>query len=46
MKPIQNSRIIPRQVALTVEGVNGLDKGFVRRMGFAYFVDLHVREGA
>jgi len=32
-----------RQVALTVEGVKGLDKSFVRKMGFEYFVDLHVR---
>jgi cation diffusion facilitator family transporter len=32
-----------RKVALTVEGVKGLDKSFVRKMGFEYFVDLHVR---
>jgi cation diffusion facilitator family transporter len=31
-----------RQVALTVPGVEGLDKSFVRKMGFEYFVDLHV----
>ena len=32
-----------RRVALTVEGVKGLDKSLVRKMGFEYFVDLHVR---
>ncbi|MBL7995620.1 cation transporter [bacterium] len=31
-----------RKVALSVEGVIGLDKCFVRKMGFDYFVDLHV----
>ena len=31
-----------RQVALSVDGVKGLDKSFVRKMGFEYFVDLHV----
>lgn len=31
-----------RSVAGTVDGVRGLDKCFVRKMGFEYFVDLHV----
>ncbi|QHT70736.1 cation transporter [Rhodocytophaga rosea] len=31
-----------RQVAMQVEGVRGLDKALVRKMGFEYFVDLHV----
>ncbi len=29
-------------IALQVEGVMGIDKCFVRKMGFEYFVDLHV----
>ena len=35
-----------RAVATTVEGVRGLDKCFVRKMGLEYFVDLHVRVDA
>jgi cation diffusion facilitator family transporter len=31
-----------REVAQAVEGVVGLDKGFVRKMGFDYYVDLDV----
>lgn len=31
-----------RQIAMKVEGVKGLDKALVRKMGFEYFVDLHV----
>jgi divalent metal cation (Fe/Co/Zn/Cd) transporter len=31
-----------RSVAGRVEGVAGLDKCFVRKMGFEYYVDLHV----
>jgi cation diffusion facilitator family transporter len=31
-----------RQIALSVKGVAGLDKCYVRKMGFAYYVDLHV----
>lgn len=31
-----------RSIAGTVEGVRGLDKCFVRKMGFEFFVDLHV----
>jgi cation diffusion facilitator family transporter len=31
-----------KAVALTVEGVQGLDKCFIRKMGFEYFVDLHI----
>lgn len=31
-----------RKVALSVDGVIGLDKCYVRKMGFDYFVDLHV----
>lgn len=34
-----------RKVALAVDGVVGLDKCFVRKMGFDYFVDLHVIVG-
>jgi cation diffusion facilitator family transporter len=29
-------------IALTVKGVKGIDKCFVRKMGFEYFVDIHV----
>ena len=32
-----------RNVAVTIHGVAGLDKCFVRKMGFRYYVDLHVR---
>lgn len=31
-----------REVASAVEGVIGLDKCFVRKVGFLYYVDLHV----
>lgn len=31
-----------RQVAKTVHGVAGLEKYFVRKVGFNYYVDLHV----
>lgn len=31
-----------RQIALSVKGVIGLDKCYVRKMGFDYYVDLHV----
>ena len=31
-----------RKVAMSVDGVIALDKCFVRKMGFDYFVDLHV----
>jgi cation diffusion facilitator family transporter len=31
-----------RKTAMTVEGVIGLDKCYVRKMGLAYYVDLHV----
>ncbi len=31
-----------RATASTVDGVRGLEKCFVRKMGFEYFVDLHV----
>jgi divalent metal cation (Fe/Co/Zn/Cd) transporter len=31
-----------RKIAMTVEGVVGLDKCYVRKMGLAYYVDLHV----
>lgn len=31
-----------RKTALSVDGVVGLDKIFVRKMGFDYFIDLHV----
>jgi divalent metal cation (Fe/Co/Zn/Cd) transporter len=31
-----------RQVAKTVPGVAGLDKYFVRKVGFSYYIDLHV----
>ena len=31
-----------RMVAGRVPGVLGLDKCFVRKMGFSYYVDLHV----
>jgi divalent metal cation (Fe/Co/Zn/Cd) transporter len=31
-----------RAAAASVPGVIGLDKCFVRKMGFAYYVDLHV----
>jgi len=31
-----------RQIALTVPGVLALDKSWVRKMGFEYYVDMHV----
>jgi cation diffusion facilitator family transporter len=31
-----------RKTAMTVEGVIGLDKCYVRKMGLSYYVDLHV----
>lgn len=31
-----------KEIALTVKGVQGIDKCFVRKMGFEYFVDIHV----
>lgn len=31
-----------RQVAKTVPGVAGLEKYFVRKVGFSYYIDLHV----
>jgi cation diffusion facilitator family transporter len=31
-----------RKVALEVKGVKGLDKSFIRKMGFEFYVDLHV----
>lgn len=31
-----------KEIALTVKGVQGIDKCFVRKMGFEYFVDMHV----
>ncbi len=31
-----------RQIAMSVKGVAGLDKCYVRKMGFDYYVDLHV----
>jgi divalent metal cation (Fe/Co/Zn/Cd) transporter len=31
-----------RSVSKTVPGVAGLDKRFLRKMGFKYYVDLHV----
>jgi len=31
-----------RKVALSIEGVKGLDKCYVRKMGLEYYVDLHV----
>jgi len=31
-----------KQIAATVEGVTGLDKCHARKMGFDYYVDLHV----
>ena len=31
-----------KEIALTVKGVKGIDKCFVRKMGFEYFVDIHV----
>ena len=31
-----------RKTAMTVKGVIGLDKCYVRKMGLAYYVDLHV----
>ena len=36
-----------RKVAMNVEGVMAVEKCFIRKMGFAYYVDLHVTvEGA
>ncbi|WMJ75079.1 cation diffusion facilitator family transporter [Cytophagaceae bacterium ABcell3] len=31
-----------KQIAAQIEGVEGLDKCFVRKMGFEYYIDLHV----
>jgi cation diffusion facilitator family transporter len=31
-----------REIASKVDGVDGLDKCFVRKMGLSYYVDLHV----
>lgn len=31
-----------RKVAIQVDGVKGLDKSFIRKMGFEFYVDLHV----
>ncbi|MEP6662503.1 MAG: cation diffusion facilitator family transporter [Verrucomicrobiota bacterium] len=31
-----------RQIAATISGVNAVEKCFARKMGFHYFVDLHV----
>lgn len=31
-----------RKIAITVDGVSGLDKCFIRKMGYSYYVDLHV----
>jgi cation diffusion facilitator family transporter len=31
-----------REVAVQVPGVLGLDKCFIRKMGFTYYVDLHI----
>jgi cation diffusion facilitator family transporter len=38
-KEVQNSI---REAAETVEGVCGIDKCYVRKMGFEYYVDIHV----
>ncbi len=32
-----------RQAAITVSGVEAIDKCYVRKMGFEYYVDIHVR---
>jgi divalent metal cation (Fe/Co/Zn/Cd) transporter len=34
-----------RRVAASVVGVFGVEKCFVRKVGFRYYVDLHVRQG-
>jgi cation diffusion facilitator family transporter len=39
--PIQTVQKV-RDVASKVENVSGIDKCFVRKMGFDYFVDIHV----
>lgn len=39
-KEVQNTI---RQAAMTVEGVHGIDKCYVRKMGLEYYVDIHVR---
>ncbi|MBC7920787.1 MAG: cation transporter [Ferruginibacter sp.] len=31
-----------REIALRVDGVKAIDKTFVRKMGFEYFIDLHI----
>jgi cation diffusion facilitator family transporter len=38
--PSLESRV--REIAVHVRNVNGLDKCFVRKMGFSFYVDLHV----
>jgi len=38
--PSLESRV--REIAVHVRNVNGLDKCFVRKMGFSFYVDLHI----
>lgn len=40
--PSADVEVNVRETAAHVEGVVGLDKCFVRKMGFEYYVDLHV----
>ncbi|MBL8013751.1 MAG: cation transporter [Candidatus Omnitrophica bacterium] len=40
--PSSDMEISVRTVARTVDGVIGLDKCFIRKMGYSYYVDLHV----
>jgi cation diffusion facilitator family transporter len=40
--PSPDVELAVRETSLRVEGVVGLDKCFVRKMGFSYYVDLHV----
>ena len=40
--PGRETEFMVRNIAALVPGVSGLEKCFVRKMGFHYFVDLHV----
>jgi cation diffusion facilitator family transporter len=40
--PPEELEQLVRQSATNVEGVRGLEKCYIRKMGFEYFVDLHV----
>jgi cation diffusion facilitator family transporter len=40
--PSTDLEIALRKTAMTVEGVRGLDKCHIRKMGYSYYVDLHV----